>query len=474
MVRRIGGTMRALLQLLVFGLVAFLGAPSALAATKEVVIVTSFPKELFEAYKKAFEAARPGVRVVVKPQQTNAAITYLRETRAKPDADIFWASAVDAFQVLKADGLLEKVALPDALLSRIPKTIGTFPIHDPDGHYFGFAVSGYGLMWNTRYLALHKLPQPKEWTDLTDGRYHGHLDLRPKPERHHAPHHRGDSAGVRLGEGMGPPPPDGRQYGVHHRAELRRARGHHLRTVRDRSRDRLLWSLRYRVGTSRRLRLSGADLRGAGLGGGGQGRPERGECARLRRVPPVRRGPAPPVLARDRPAAGGSRPVRQGSGGLSQPLHDEARRGELQRQAVVLPAKRGELPIRSSDHVPPRRAPGGLGGHRRRRECRREGEGGRQEGGAGRAVPRGGEETGDGHAARCDARFGQGDQRRVQGQARRQVKARNRVGQLRQDQLRPGPGGSRAGSGRGQVASVMAQMCHHGNHWHASRHAGIT
>ena len=167
--------MRALLQLLVFGLVAFLGAPSAFAATKEVVIVTSFPKELFEAYKKAFEATRPGVRVVVKPQQTNAAITYLRETRAKPDADIFWASAVDAFQVLKADGLLEKVALPDALLSRIPKTIGTFPIHDPDGHYFGFAVSGYGLMWNTRYLALHKLPQPKEWTDLADGRYHGHL-----------------------------------------------------------------------------------------------------------------------------------------------------------------------------------------------------------------------------------------------------------------------------------------------------------
>jgi len=153
--------MRALLKLLVFGLVAFLGAPSAFAATKEVVIVTSFPKELFEAYKKAFEAARPGVRVVVKPQQTNAAITYLRETRAKPDADIFWASAVDAFQVLKADGLLEKVALPDALLSRIPKTIGTFPIHDPDGHYFGFAVSGYGLMWNTRYLALHNSPSPR-------------------------------------------------------------------------------------------------------------------------------------------------------------------------------------------------------------------------------------------------------------------------------------------------------------------------
>lgn len=167
--------MLTLTRILVLGLAVVLWAPSAFAATRELVILTSFPKELFEAYKKAFEAARPGVRVVVKPQQTNAAITYLRETRAKPDADIFWASAVDAFQVLKGDGLLERIALPDALLRRIPKTIGTFPIHDPDGHYFGFAVSGYGLMWNTRYLALHKLATPKEWTDLADGRYHGHL-----------------------------------------------------------------------------------------------------------------------------------------------------------------------------------------------------------------------------------------------------------------------------------------------------------
>ena len=167
--------MRLLLSLVVLGVAIAAAVPSALGATREVVIVTSFPKELFEAYKKAFEGARPGVRVVIKPQQTNAAITYLRETRARPDADIFWASAVDAFQVLKADSLLEGLSLPEALLKRIPKTIGTFPIHDPDGHFFGFAVSGYGLMWNTRYLQMNKLPVPREWVDLTDPRYHDHL-----------------------------------------------------------------------------------------------------------------------------------------------------------------------------------------------------------------------------------------------------------------------------------------------------------
>ena len=158
---------------------AWLGAgwPAAAAAqaTKEVVVLTSFPKELFEGYKQLFEQKHPGVRVIVKQQQTNQGVTYLRETRTRPEADIFWVSAVDAFQVLKADGLLQPVTLPKDLLGRIPARIGTFPLHDADGHYWGFAVSGYGLMWNTRYLALHKLPAPREWTDLADPRYHGHL-----------------------------------------------------------------------------------------------------------------------------------------------------------------------------------------------------------------------------------------------------------------------------------------------------------
>jgi hypothetical protein len=55
------------------------GVASAQPAQKEVVILTSFPKELFEAYKQALEQRVPGVRVIVKQQQTNQAVTYLRE-----------------------------------------------------------------------------------------------------------------------------------------------------------------------------------------------------------------------------------------------------------------------------------------------------------------------------------------------------------------------------------------------------------
>ena len=145
------------------------------AAAKDVVIVTSFPKELFETYKKTFEAKNPGINVVINSKQTNAGVTYLRETRAKPEADIFWVSAPDAFQTLDADGLLEKYAPPKEIMSRIPAKIGNFPIHDPDGKYFGFAISGYGLMWNKNYLKAHKMTPPKEWTDLTNSRYYNHL-----------------------------------------------------------------------------------------------------------------------------------------------------------------------------------------------------------------------------------------------------------------------------------------------------------
>jgi ABC-type Fe3+ transport system substrate-binding protein len=145
------------------------------ALGKEVVIVTSFPKELFETYKKAFEAKNPDIKIVINNKQTNAGVTYLRETKARPEADIFWVSAPDAFQTLKNDGLLEKYAPPKEIMSKIPAKIGTFPVHDADGHYFGFAVSGYGLMWNKNYMQAHKLPGPKEWTDLADPKYHGHL-----------------------------------------------------------------------------------------------------------------------------------------------------------------------------------------------------------------------------------------------------------------------------------------------------------
>lgn len=108
--------------------------PAAAALTREVVVLTSFPKELFEAYKQAFEQKYPRIKVIAKQQQTNQAVTYLREPRARPEA-IMWVSAVDAFQALKTDGLLDKIVLPRETLAPMPAKVGGFPLPDPDGQY---------------------------------------------------------------------------------------------------------------------------------------------------------------------------------------------------------------------------------------------------------------------------------------------------------------------------------------------------
>ena len=42
-----------------------------------------------------------------------------------------------------------------------PAKIGNYPLNDPDGLYYGQALAGYGIMWNTRYLSANKLPALK-------------------------------------------------------------------------------------------------------------------------------------------------------------------------------------------------------------------------------------------------------------------------------------------------------------------------
>lgn len=146
---------------------------SAPAFAQQVLsIVTSFPKDLTEVYKKAFEAKNPGVKVEILNKGTSAGVAYVREAPAANKPDIFWASAPDAFEVLSKDNLLAKY---DGKNPAVPAKIGSYPINDPKGYYYGQALAGYGLMWNTRYMKANKLPEPKEWLDLTKPVYFGHV-----------------------------------------------------------------------------------------------------------------------------------------------------------------------------------------------------------------------------------------------------------------------------------------------------------
>ena len=139
-----------------------------------ISVITSFPKELTEAYKKAYEAKNPGDKVEILNKNTAAGIAYVREQTAGSRPEVFWASAPDAFEVLASAKLLQKV---DGGNPNIPAKVGTYPINDPEGLYIGQALAGYGIMWNTRYTKANKLPDPKEWADLMAPVYFGHVAI---------------------------------------------------------------------------------------------------------------------------------------------------------------------------------------------------------------------------------------------------------------------------------------------------------
>jgi ABC-type Fe3+ transport system substrate-binding protein len=134
-------------KILAIFVAVILFASNSFANSGNVVIVTSFPKDLSGKFKAAFEKKYPDITVEVVGKKTTAGIKYIQETSSNDGTDLFWASAPDAFEVLKGDSLLAKYT---SQVKGIPSLVGSYPINDPDGFYTGFAAAGYGIMWNTR------------------------------------------------------------------------------------------------------------------------------------------------------------------------------------------------------------------------------------------------------------------------------------------------------------------------------------
>lgn len=162
--------MKKLTALLMISAIAMTGAYAQDGGT--VTVVTSFPKDVTDPFKAAFEAANPGFLLEVQNKNTNAGVQYLRETKANNQADLFWASAPDAFHTLKSEQLLTQFA---PSVEGLPDKVGSYDVNDPDGFYFGFAASGYGIMWNERYIEANGLTAPAEWSDLENAQYYDHV-----------------------------------------------------------------------------------------------------------------------------------------------------------------------------------------------------------------------------------------------------------------------------------------------------------
>jgi phosphoglycerate transport regulatory protein PgtC len=156
-------------------LAPLLAATPALAQGLEekLVIVTSFSRDVTGPFVEAFQKRNPGTKVEIQSRSTTAGVSFVRETRSNPP-DMFWASAPDAFEVLKKGNLLQKYT---PVATGIAQRVGPAPVNDPEGYYFGFAASGYGIMYNTRYMRANGLAAPKEWDDLKNPAYFGHVGI---------------------------------------------------------------------------------------------------------------------------------------------------------------------------------------------------------------------------------------------------------------------------------------------------------
>lgn len=143
------------------------------ARAADLSIITSYPPSFYEPFQRAFEARNPDIRVTVVQRNTGSASRFILE---KPDvaADIFWASATDAFELLKRKGALRSIR---SRQTGAPDRILGYPVDDPEGFYLGFALSGYGLVYNAAYLAQYDLPVPQNWQDLLKPVYAGHIGI---------------------------------------------------------------------------------------------------------------------------------------------------------------------------------------------------------------------------------------------------------------------------------------------------------
>ncbi len=149
-------------------------------AADVVQVLSSYPAEVTDTYKQAFEKKHPQFKVEILSKSASDFVQYLQGLASGQRPDVVWASDPGVFGALAQAGLLQ--AAPQVRNAGIPAAIGRFPMDGPQDLYFGQAVSGYGLMWNVPYLREHQLVAPRSWADVAAPTYFGHV-LMSSPSR---------------------------------------------------------------------------------------------------------------------------------------------------------------------------------------------------------------------------------------------------------------------------------------------------
>ena len=149
--------------------------------TDSLVIYSAHSDEIRTEFTEAFQAwyrQRTGRRVEVSwPDPGGGGTQILRRLEDKfhagrYDVDIVFGGGM-IFEPMKQLGMLEPYRLPEEVLALLPKEVAGQPLYDPEFHWYGAAISTFGLITNKQVIRDRGLPEVRDWEALGDPAYFG-------------------------------------------------------------------------------------------------------------------------------------------------------------------------------------------------------------------------------------------------------------------------------------------------------------
>lgn len=154
----------------------FAGTVHADPGEFELEIITPHNEQIQQEFEQAFieHLGRP-VRIRWLKQGTGQLLKVL-EARDRAvrggsfELDVFFGGGVPDHQFAAQRGFLDKPHIPSEVLAGIPPQIAGVANYDPQGYWYGSALSAFGVLMNRRGLGTQNLPEIRTWEDLAHPR----------------------------------------------------------------------------------------------------------------------------------------------------------------------------------------------------------------------------------------------------------------------------------------------------------------
>jgi len=155
------------------------------AGAEELRILSPHRREVRLEYSRGFRewmAVRHGKDVTIEWLDVGGTSKIMKDLESRfkvspqaPGVDLLFGGGVSPFLRASRQGWLARVDVPQELLSEIPARCGGSPVYDPDGEWFGVALSGFGILYNRILVERMGLPTPRTWEDLGRPEFFGWL-----------------------------------------------------------------------------------------------------------------------------------------------------------------------------------------------------------------------------------------------------------------------------------------------------------